>query len=434
MSTKSAFISAVGALAASRALALVVGFLAVPLTLSLVSQQQYGIWLMILSFVSWLGFADLGIPLALQYKLIRALHSGQTTLAHALVAYASRLLAAIGALVFAAGLALACGLLLTGRLRPAASGPVEVVWALLLCVAAFAGGLPCRLGGVICAAHARLEIPPLAQILSQLLSFGCLCLAVLCRWSNLCALAAATLLGVAFGPLLVTLWARSRFGYSQGGSPSLDPADRRELRGKGLFYLVTAVGELLILQSDALLIGLVLGPKSVPLFMIPAALWTNFLQLQNMFLQPLWPVLSRAHASGERRGFTTLIQRAAIGSLAGAALFSAGLLLLGDAFVRLWSKGMVSLPPVMAAGLAAYVCCAAMDNLMATILNSAGWVEWRCRYVFFFGVSKVVVGYLTLSRLGVAWLPAAYAATMAVCSISFSLIGVRRCARELALA
>jgi O-antigen/teichoic acid export membrane protein len=192
------------------------------------------------------------------------------------------------------------------------------------------------------------------------------------------------------------------------------------LLGKGLFFFVTVIGELLILQTDAFVVGAVLGAAAVPLFMIPNTLWLNFLQAQNIFLRPLWPVLSHAYVAGERSRVRALAGRTLLLSLCGGLAFAAGLVLLGDWFVRFWSKGMASLPPVMAWGFGAYALAASVDNVLATCLNAFGCIEVRFGYTLLFGVTKVAVAIATLHFLSVSWLPWAFAAAMVTTSIPFA--------------
>ena len=428
---KRAFASAVGAGAVARLSVMMSRFFAVPLTLTILSQEKYGVWLMIMSFVGWLSFADLGIPSALQNRLIQALHSGNEELGRNLAAFSLRLLLAISiGSVFVGGL-VATLLPWAKWFQVGEAGRIEIWLATIICVLSFAAGLPCRLGGVICTAHGRLSIPAWGQTVSQAVSFGCLCLVAWAKYSKLYLLAAASLVGLVFGPFAVTVWAMREYRYPLRRQGSLTSEDKKSLCGKGIFFLLAQIGGLLTLQSDAVLIGLILGANSVPLFVIPAALWMNFLLMQNMFLQPLWPLLSQSHAIADRKDFAMLVKRGALWSLLGALCFGTGLILCGNWFVRLWTHGVVSLSPTMALGFAGYVCCSAIDNLCGTVLDSAGWIEWRFCYVLGFGFTKVAVGYLTLRFMGIELLPASYALTMALCSTPFAVLGVLRCIKNI---
>ncbi len=422
---------AVVAGAASRAVSILLRFFAVPLTLSLLTVEQYGLWMIISSTVIWFAFSDLGIPAALQNQLVMILQTGNGGRARALVAYALRMIAGIAAGIF---VLVALGLWILpweAFLKVEVISSREFAGVFLACLSVFALGLPTRLGGVVFTAHGRLNALPLSELIAQVASFVLLVVAVVCQWKSLLALVACSLVSVALVPLVFTWLAFRRFGYRAGGMGKPEAADRRVLLGQGGFFFATTIGELLILQSDALLVGGLLGAAFVPLFMIPAALFLNFLQAQNIFLRPLWPMLSKTYVEGNSARFSALVRRTFWISLAGGLVFGAALLLAGDWFVRLWSKGVAGLPPLMAGGFAAYVVVASVDNMLAMVLNAAGLIAQRFRYTLCFGVAKLIVGWWVLVTLGIAPLPLAYALVMLATSVPFAAVCVLRLLREM---
>lgn len=231
------------------------------------------------------------------------------------------------------------------------------------------------------------------------------------------------------GPLAASIIAIRRFGYSIRPGRELNCDDRQTLLSKGAFFAVAAIGELLILQSDAILIGSRLGPAAVPAFVVPATLFLNFLQMQNIYLRPLWPLLTAAAANGDPRLLGTHFKKALIICTAGAGCFALGLVLGGDWFIRLWSKGVVTLPLNMAIGFGIYAIVAAVDSLCATFLNAAGKIEYRCGYTLFFGMIKTVVAFFLIPSFGVTWLPLVFAGIMLLCSIPFAISAIMKLIR-----
>jgi O-antigen/teichoic acid export membrane protein len=244
-------------------------------------------------------------------------------------------------------------------------------------------------------------------------------------------LVACSLAGILLGPAALTFAGARRYGYGFRAPSAPTSEDRSALLSKGLFFFATVIGELLILQSDAFVIGAMLGAAAVPLFILPATLWMNFVQAQNIFLRPLWPVLSHRYADGEAAALRQLIRRWLALSAGGAAVFALGLVLCGDIFIRWWSKGVASLPPVMAWGFGVYAIVASADNLLATCLNAFGMIEFRFGYTLLLGVVKVGAAVAVVGWASLEWLPWAFAGAMAVTSIPFAIHGVRRALRGL---
>lgn len=411
---------AVGLGVVSRTFTIGARFLSVPLTVSLLSPEKYGLWMIASSLVGWLALSDLGIPAALQNQLIKVLREGNKVRTRELVGFTLRLLGGIGLCIAFLGIALAFFVPWERvfKISPGLHG--EFVGTLCLCALGFALGLPTRIGVVLYNANGRLQVAPAAEIAAQSASLLLLLLAVHLQWNSLFALVACSLAGVALGPLAATITACRRYGYSTRWGGGAELQDRHAIVGKGFFFTIAALGELLILQSDAIIVGSFLGPAAVPAYIIPATLFLNFLQAQNIYLRPLWPVIASVLAIDDRVVLRRHFRRGLLICLGGAVVFAIGLIIAGDWFVRLWSKGLVSLPLSMAAGFGAYAIVASLDGFCATVLNAAGKIEFRCGYTVFLGIVKVAAAIWCVTTYGVNWLPLVFAIVMLFTSLSFA--------------
>jgi O-antigen/teichoic acid export membrane protein len=409
----------------SRGVVIFIRFASVPLLITLLSPERYGLWLILGSVIGWLGFSDLGIPSALQNRLIILLREGQVEAGRALVGFAFHFLATIAIAVFAIGI-LAALLLPWGSFFKLGSGEkADFVVALMLSIFSFALALPARLGSVLYTAHGRLAIPPLTDLIVQISGFGMLAVVVWQHWGTLTALSASSLIGLSLGPILLTILARRKFGYRLHCS-AVAAGDRHVLMTKGAFFFITVLGELLVLQSDAFVIGMVLGAAAVPVFLIPNTFWMNFLQTQNIFLRPLWPMLTQAYADRDYFRLRGLVGRGLILSFSGAVLFAFALILFGNWFIGWWSKGVAFLPPIMAWGFGMYIIASSIDNILATYLNAFGLIEMRFGYTLLFGGVKVLLAIAILHFGSIQMLPWGFMAAMMFTSIPFASFALYR--------
>lgn len=424
------FLSAAALGGVARGISIVNRFVAVPLTITLLGQEKYGLWLIIGSLIGWLGFSDLGIPAALQNRLIHVLRSEGEARARAVGAFALRLLLGIGAVVFLIGAVVAVvfpwGSVF--KIQPGLSG--EFSASIVFCLLGFALGMPSRLGATIYNTHGRLAMGPLADILAQTASLGMLLLAVWLRWDSLFAVVACSLAGIILGPVFLTWRAMRSYGYGFAGPPPTS-ADKPAILGKGAFFFLTIIGELLILQSDALVVGAILGAEAVPLLLVPLGLFINLMQGQNIFLRPLWPLLAHDYSSGHREALSRTIRRTLWLSLLLGLIFLAGCVLLGPWFVNVWSRGVVQLSSTMALGLGVFGLLGALDNAINTCLNAFGYIEIRFGYTLLYGIVKVAVSVWVLHHATLDWLPLAYAAVLLTCSIPFATWGLKRALKNM---
>lgn len=406
----------------SRVTTIVFRFFSLPLTLSVVSKDRYGAWLIILSVVGWLSMSDLGIPSALQNTMIDLRARKLEGRSSSILVFGVKFLLYIGLGVASLFTIFALLAPIVNLLKVSPAIATEVRFALIFCVFSFGLGLPSRIGGVLYNVHGKLQMTPLFELLSGIFSFLMLILAVRVEWNSLFALVACSSVGLLAGSGLATVLAFKRFKYSFS-TPPPDLGDKKRLVAKGGFFFLTTIGELLILQSDALLIGLVLGASFVPQYLIPATLFINFIQLQNIWLRPLWPVLTDLYAKKDSVRLFFYFKKTMLASFFVSILFGIFLLVFGDWFIRLWSHNAVGISTkTMALGFALYTIIACIDNILATFINAFGRIEARFIYTLTFGIAKVTFGYIVLKSLanGIQWLPLVYAFTMMTFSVFFA--------------
>jgi O-antigen/teichoic acid export membrane protein len=408
----------------SRLLSITSRFATVPLTVTLLSVEKYGLWLIVSSIVGWLAISDLGMPAALQNRLIFLMSKGECTRAANLVSYTLKLLSKIGIIIAVAGIIISVGMPWHELFAISQELHAEFILTLCLCVLGFALALPTRVGISIYSGNGNLIAGPISEIAAQAASLLLLLLAVSLQWNSLLALCACALAGVALGPLCVTIIAFKKYNYTLKSTNAIKSEDRKSLVGKGSFFALAAIGELLILQSDSIVIGSTLGPAAIPAFAIPATLFINFLQLQNIYLRPLWPVITNSYSQQKDNEMALHFRKSVLLSLTASGVFALGLVLFGDWFIKIWSKGLVSLPFNMALGFGLYTMTASIDSLCATFLNAAGKIEYRCCYTIFFGVSKVVIALFFIPIIGITWLPFLYSGVMLATSIPFAIYGI----------
>lgn len=394
-------------------------FLSIPLLMNLVSAEEYGLWLIIGSLIAWLGFSDLGIPSALQNQLVLLRGDKNQSKAKALVSYGFRYLGSIAIITLGVGSALIVTVPWELFFRINVNSGIDFRFALWVSLVAMSIGLPCRIGTAIYYAHGSLVVPAIFEMFVQIVSLLLLLLIACFERSSLTTLSVTTLLCLVLGPVCLSVVACKKFRYNMQ-SQELDRELKTIVVGKGIFFLVTIIGEIMILQTDAVIIGGVLGAALVPLYMIPSMLFLNFMQLQNVFLKPLWPIITLKRAENQIKALQTEIVRVALLSFLGATVFGFGLIAFGNGFILWWSRGVASLPAVMAWGFAFYTIIASIDNLLATCLNAFGKIELRFLYTLLFGIAKILVAMLVLKYGNVYWLPLAFAVTMATTSVPFA--------------
>jgi len=403
-------------------------FISVPLAIALLSKDGYGLWLVITSFTAWIALADFGLPSALQNQLISLRAQSRFDEAHGLVRYAAKIFVFLGL-----GVAI-CGLLLVGFLPFAkwVNAPQELVSQFNLALAGslvLAGALfIVRMGPALAYAHRKPIAPAVAEIFATVTSLATLFLLYLNGWNNLGVMVVVTLAGQVFGVFFLTVWMFRQGGYLTAESNPCPDNHRKELFGKGGFFFVNVIGELLVLQSLILIISRQLGPAAVAAFALPMIIFNNTLMLQAIALRGVVPRVRHHFELGEVDAANRLIRKSFVLCMAFGLVIAIGTIIAGDWFLRIWTGGHVGLQPVMAWGIAFLIIVASVDNPCTAVLLGLDGVRERSVLTVGYGLLQSLLAWFLLPEFGVNIVPWVGGCALLVAALFPGLILLRsRC-------
>jgi len=321
----------------SRIINTVVRLFSIPLALSLLGREQYGIWLTLLSIITWFSVADLGMPSALVNPLAQAIGSDEGRSAQQLVS-------SVVAILLAGGLALAgLVLVIAPHLQLASllgAGPdisnSTVLPAVAVVVVLFLGLLGLRVADVVALAMQRGHWAAAADIGGSVVSLAWLL--ILRRHGSSLAGVAAALTCPATAARLVLWFA---IGKASGGMLVPRPAAAswsvlHRLAGDSGAFLAGSLGEVLIMQTANVVIARVSGAGQVPAFAIPYQLFFSSFVLLTAVVAPLWPAYAEARNAADWPWIRAASRKAMIETLTLAALGFPLLALLSPVLIRAW--------------------------------------------------------------------------------------------------
>ncbi|MFI7551059.1 lipopolysaccharide biosynthesis protein [Micromonospora sediminimaris] len=320
----------------SRAVSALVPLALIPVTLSHLGAELYGLWTAVIAVTAMMAFADLGVGLGLMTRLapLRASADVDTARRYISSAYA----------VVSAGVLFLCGLLwlfagvIPWSLVFNASGPAARDGRIvaLICLTAALLNIPLYLVYRVQYAYHQVVASnawqATASVAALLVALG----AVLANLPPIAVIAA-----VAACPPVVnvinTLWT---YGWSLPQlTPRLRYVEQRTVRDLlhlgGLFFLTTLVMTLAD-NADPLVIAHVLGLASVTAYAVPAKLLTQLGPLVMLVNQPLWPMYGEALARGDVSWIRRAVRRMTAISVLIALLPSTFLVLFGDRILAAW--------------------------------------------------------------------------------------------------
>jgi O-antigen/teichoic acid export membrane protein len=295
----------------ARAISLFVSLISVPLTFRYLGPERYGIWMVLVSIIAAMGFADLGIGNGLMNAISEAHGKDDPRLAREYISSAlvfmlwiSITLAFIGAIAYP--------FLPWQRLFNVKEGGVAAEGAMAFAVlyASFVLNIPL---GVISRVQSGLQKGYVPQAIGALGSVLSLLTMLLVIWlkRGLPTLVFASVLG----PIIATCVNGWLFFSEHRNLVPAFHAFRRESATKilklGLLFFILQCTFAIAYSSDNIVIAQIMGAAAVAVYAVPQKLFSMVSMAIAMGILPLWPAYGEALA----RGDTTWVRRAFQGSL-----------------------------------------------------------------------------------------------------------------------
>lgn len=398
---KLAFLTSAG----SKALGLIVQFLAVPLAMRSLGAERFGIYTMLVSALVWIDLGRLGIGPGLTRELAIAWNRGDRQRERMLFSNATFLLLGIST-VIAALLVVGYGVgadhigHLFGasgtRYRSEILAGMVVVGVFLVAQIVFSAGEAAR------SAYQDDFINNLMNTLANLASLLMIfAVAVFQPTIPAFALAVFGSLALGKGVNLAFLILRSR-RYLSPRWRFVDRTQLRPLLASSLAFWIIQIATLMMHNLSMLQLGQMIGAEELS----PFAVLFRLLQLLStgvlMVSMPLWPAITDAVVRGDRDWIVRACRRLVLGALAFASATAIALALAGPRLIPLWAGSAIK-PDALLCGLLGLYFVIWMWNHCHTVLLFGLGRLWTAAYVLLAeGALVLILSALLIPRLGAA--------------------------------
>jgi O-antigen/teichoic acid export membrane protein len=356
----------------ARVVGLLVSLVTLPLTFRYLGPERYGLWMVLISIISVMGFADLGIGNGLMNAISEAYGKDDRILAREYMTSAFVMMLCIALSLAIAGAA-AYPFMPWMRLFNVKSPAVaaEGAQALLVLYAWFVISIPI---GVITRAQAGLQkgyLPQIVAALGSVLTLLALLVAIGLHGSLAWLVFASTM-----GSVVATAFNGWLLFHEHPWLLPARHAYRRSAASKilklGLMFFVLQCATALGYTSDNIVIAQVMGADAVAAYAVPQKLFSFVGMLIGMGITPLWPAYGEALA----RGDVAWVRRVFFGSVWIALAISVPLCTLltlaGPWILRVFFGKSLHTPLSVLVVLAVWGVVAAVSAPIAMLLNGAG--------------------------------------------------------------
>ncbi|WP_163407812.1 lipopolysaccharide biosynthesis protein [Flavobacterium ajazii] len=347
-----------------------INLITVPLTLSYLGAERYGLWMAISSILALMGFADLGLGNGLLNAVSKA--NGKESESDAQIAVSSTffILTGIACLLFLVFIFIYPFISwesvfnVKSKIATEESGPTMFVLVVMLLI-----NMPLGVIQRIQDGYQEGYRFQLWLIVGSLLSLFGLLLCIYFK-SGLVWLVITFSGGQLIATLLngMMLFTKKRSNLI----PKLKYFDviiGKQLMNAGFVFFLLGLFTLLGNTSDNLILAQILGAKSVAGYEIVKKVFL-FSMFTQFIIQPLWPAFAEAMVSGDIEWAKKTLKKGLLLSISGAAVISLPLLIFGRQIISFW-VGKEFMPSwSLLLGFYMYVLIANYGGVMSTFLNS----------------------------------------------------------------
>ena len=352
----------------ARAGAIAANFGTVPLVMSALGTDGFGVWAAITSILTMMLFLDFGIGNSAMNRITEALAHADHSKAIVLVRHTYVFLCSITlAVIFLSGILFLSGVLdsLAKHSGSFLASYVDLTVGFILCYAIM---IPASFVQRLLYAHQR---GGLVAVLQLVFSLSYLLLAVLATWLaqglSVFVLGYVLLMSLVYG--IYSLYFLKRCYPEIRLWGVIDPQIAFPLiKDAGLFFLLQ-ITVCAVYNSDIIILSSVASPDEVATYATTWRMFTLIPTINGLILGPFWPAVSDAKARNDWPWIKVAYRR----SLKRSMFVSFGLVTIliafGNIILAAWTGGSVQAPPVLLLLMGMWVVLEGYGQCMAMLLN-----------------------------------------------------------------
>jgi len=361
---------AVGYLA--RALAIVISFISVPLTLDYLDSERYGLWLTISAIIAYLNVTDLGLGLGLQNRVAESRGQSDEARTGALLSTAIAVMVAVGVLVAGATIVVTW-LAPLGQWFHITSPQVvhELRATLTVTAATFAYLLPVRMILNAQTGFQEAYVGGLWGIGGSVMGFVALLLVIALKGTMVSLALATFLLGQLMN--LANVWQffrrhpQAAIAWKKVNVRLLHP-----LFSLGWQFFVIQLYTVILWQTGSLVIAARVNAQTVVPYAVAFRLIWLPLSVLSSIPAALWPAYTEAKARGDWDWVASTYTRTTVVTVLLAGLAAVVIFVWGEEFILWWAGPKAQGPMWMLAGLSLYIISGHWTNCNAVVVNAVG--------------------------------------------------------------
>ncbi len=360
-----------------KGLSIALGLISMPLTIHYLEPQKYGIFITLSSLIAWFGFFDIGFGGGLRNRFAEALAQGKHELARTYVsttyAVLTIIIGSILMLFYLANNFIDWNTILNVRQEVVPRKELKIL--ALIVFTTFSMGLVLRLITTILTADQRPALASIFELIGKALSVLMIIILVKTSHGSLIYFA----LSQNFLPVLVLIISSSCFfrGRYKRYRPSVSYIEfgrSKDLLGLGIKFFIINIANILLYQTNTIVISQLFGPKEVAPYSVAFAYYGVLTMGFSIIVTPFWSAFTEAWIKKEIQWIKN-IMRKLIATWVILAAFGIIMVFFSKWIFAVWIGNKVYVPLIMSLLVCAYILINALNSVYNHFLNGVGKVK-----------------------------------------------------------
>jgi O-antigen/teichoic acid export membrane protein len=384
-----------------KGLSIATSLVLVPLTLHLLDQEKYGIWITIFSIVTWFNMMDIGMGNGFRNKFADALARGERKLGKEYVQtfYSSM---AIIALSFLSIFTVINPFLNWSKILNLPTNFDEninlIVWSVfaLFCIQLYLKNISTIL--------LALQKTTYSNSLMLMANIGALIFIFILQYLNMISLFSIALAFMSAPVIVFLITTLFTFnGYLKEFKPQLFSLPKKkylnDLVGLGLKFFFIQITTVVMFSSSNIIITQLYGPSEVTPYNIAFRLFSTVLTVFTIIVTPFWGAFTEAHAMEDFNWIKKSIKK--LISIWGLFVIGTFVLWIISPFIfRIWVGREVIIPLDLSLQFAIFTVIMSWTNLFVFYINGVGKIKLQLYIAIFQCIVNIPLAVILAKYLG----------------------------------
>lgn len=355
----------------TKLISILISFILVPLTINYLNQEMYGVWITLLSLLSWFSFCDIGLGNGLRNKLTECLSNNDIKNAKKYVSTAYISIFTIVMVIFIPLLIVIQFVSWNKVLNTDAVSNGEIIKLVYIVTIFFLINFVVSIINQIYYAYQKSMLVGFIQITQNIIML--LAILLIRNLPN----KSIVYLGLIYGiSTLTTNVAFSIMFFSKNKEirPSIKDFSKEkvfDILSLGMKFFVMQISAIIIFTTDNILITQLIGPEYVTKYNIVQKIFGVLMMVHAILITPLWSAYTEAYTKKDYAWIKKILLKLKLlmVPITGIALI---IYILFDFIMKIWIKQSLNIPKSLVILVAIYTLVSIWNNIYAYFLNGIG--------------------------------------------------------------